>query len=119
MTGEFVFVKDFETWTPPSGRVIEVPPQIRKKRELFGFFRRALELPVDCLRNWDALDECLHDLSWLGESPHIILVHRELPFGENSTKSRMVYLEMLQGLVQDNMEVSVRWTIALQESMKW
>lgn len=45
--------------------------------------------------NWDALEECLCDLSWLPADRPIVLVHEDLPFGAGG-QNRAVYLDVLR-----------------------
>ncbi len=43
-------------------------------RDLFDEFAAALEFPDHFGRNWDALDDSVHDLEWLPEGPLALLV---------------------------------------------
>ena len=48
-------------------------------------------------KNWDALNECLHDLSWF-EKKNIVIAHEEIPtMSQTDTK---VYLRILAEAVQ-------------------
>ena len=44
--------------------------------ELFGEWAAALEFPYYFGHNWDAFDECINDLDWLGAEPLVVLVSR-------------------------------------------
>ncbi len=41
---------------------------------LFAALARALEFPAYFGRNWDAVDECLRDLEWLGANRVVLVV---------------------------------------------
>lgn len=113
----FQFVPDPATWAPPSGLVVRVSSRIRDKRALMGTFRQRFALPDWFGENWDALDECLHDLSWL-DAKQVILMHDGVPFTAQSTKLRRIYLELLTGLAEDNAGPGPRWTIVFPESSR-
>jgi RNAse (barnase) inhibitor barstar len=48
--------------------------EMRTKAALFDEFAAALQFPDYFGRNWDALDECLNDLSWLPGRAYLLLV---------------------------------------------
>jgi hypothetical protein len=81
-----------EDW-PAAAWVAQVPASIRDRDELFDVLTRELRLPGYFGRNWDALDECLRDLSWIDQRD-VILAHHGLPFGLGS-HGLAVYLQML------------------------
>ena len=49
---------------------------MRTKGELLAEFGRALEFPDYFGQNWDALQECLTDLSWLPGDIYVVLIER-------------------------------------------
>jgi hypothetical protein len=59
-------------------RIVTLPSGIRDRSELFELLRSRLPLPDYFGGNWDALSECLRDLSWLTQR-RVALVHEELP----------------------------------------
>ncbi len=69
-----------------------VPSGISTKEELLETLARLLKLPAYFGGNWDALEECLRDLSWIKERT-IVLFHHDLPSLERS--SLRTYLEIL------------------------
>jgi RNAse (barnase) inhibitor barstar len=69
-----------------------VRPEVSSNEQLFEALSQALRLPDYFGRNWDALDECLHDLSWIPER-HIMLIHDALP-GLDEESLRM-YIRLL------------------------
>jgi len=44
--------------------------------------------------NWDSLEECLCDLSWLGAEGKVVLVHEHVPLG--SDEQRKLYADILR-----------------------
>lgn len=53
---------------------IDLPPQVTPAT-LFEGFASALRFPDWFGANWDALSDCLTDLSWLDESGYLITLH--------------------------------------------
>ncbi len=55
--------------------------RIDAKQGVFDALARALEFPAWFGRNWDALEDCLTDLSWRAGEGHVLLLggHAELP----------------------------------------
>lgn len=91
-------VADPARFTDPTAFVVRVPRGVRSKVKLLGMLARQLRFPRYFGWNWDALEECLRDLSWLGEPRKIVIVHESLPFGANSDL-RATYLAILGDLV--------------------
>ena len=48
--------------------------RMRTPQDLFAEFARALQFPSYFGNNWDAMDECLNDLSWLPPGAVIVTV---------------------------------------------
>ena len=80
--------------------VVWVPRSVRSKEKLLGLLSRALHFPNYFGGNWDALEECLHDLHWLPEKCSIAIVHERLPFGEG--ENRQIYGEILEAAMQNS-----------------
>jgi len=59
-----------------------VPRGINGKLPLIEALRRALNFPEYCGSNWDSLEECVRDLSWLPAGT-VVLVHEDLPLHDN------------------------------------
>jgi len=63
------------------GRALDVAEISLAKEHLFKAFASALEFPAWFGQNWDALEDCLGDLSWRAAEGHVLLVlhHDRLP----------------------------------------
>ncbi|WP_172204046.1 barstar family protein [Niveibacterium sp. COAC-50] len=75
---------------------IDLPSQVTPAT-LFEGFASALRFPEWFGANWDALADCLTDLSWLDESGYLITLRgygRAFPAGSADA-------EMLQGVLED------------------
>lgn len=113
-----LFVHDpYEEATGPGLRVW-VSHRIRTKRELFVALARQLHFPSHFGGNWDALNDCLHDLSWLPDPEEIVLIHDGLPFGVGPSRSRRIYLELLAGLLEDDACGPSRWTLVFPTDVR-
>jgi hypothetical protein len=84
---------------PEYGRVVRLSKGIKSKRELLDFLAEALEFPSYFGCNWDALDECLTDLSWI-PNDKIIIWHEDLPLINQPAEAK-IYLEILRDLAVD------------------
>jgi hypothetical protein len=73
---------------------IRVPSGMQSKQKLLGLFAKPLRFPKYFGWNWDAFEECLHDLSWLPEQQPIVVMHAALPFSDG--ENRQIYLDILQ-----------------------
>lgn len=80
-----------------NGFVARLPSGISSREHLFDLLTHALRLPPYFGRNWDALEECLRDLSWI-MARRVILVHGDLP-GLESDDLR-VYIDILSNSVR-------------------
>jgi RNAse (barnase) inhibitor barstar len=74
--------------------VADVPASIRSKQKLLRTLAAQLRLPDYFGYNWDALEECLQDLSWLPEG-NVQIRHRDLPLSPGS-QDRRTYLQILR-----------------------
>jgi RNAse (barnase) inhibitor barstar len=78
--------------------VARIPNGLRSRDELFAALRRELRLPEYFGDNWNALIDCLRDLSWIKE-PRVLLIHADVP--KLKRKDLVTYLEVLSDSVQD------------------
>jgi len=79
-------------------RIVRVPAGILRKRELLTVIARGLNFPKYFGWNWDALEECLCDLSWIETPRRIVLMHEGLPF-QPDWENRSIYLSILKDAV--------------------
>lgn len=77
----------------------EVPAGIQSEAVLMEALFDALRFPDYFGSNWDALWECICDLSWLPPGD-VVLRHKDLPLTEDRG-SLLTYLTILQNAVQN------------------
>jgi RNAse (barnase) inhibitor barstar len=82
---------------PPSSAVVDVRAGIQTKKVLLRELAQALRFPDHVGSNWDALEECIRDLSWLPPGT-IVLRHHDLPLRRDVASQRM-YLSILRDTV--------------------
>ena len=95
-------LSSFRFETPASGipgaHVARVPRGIKSKKDLLLALRDGLRLPEYFGGNWDALEECLKDLSWIPEK-RVVIVHDDVP--ALSPKDAWTYLAILSDAARD------------------
>lgn len=79
--------------------VLRVPAGIRSKADLLAALASAGHFPDYFGGNWDALQDCLRDLSWISNRK-VVVVHSDLPLRANPIECR-TYLEILQTALAD------------------
>jgi hypothetical protein len=94
----------------PPPLVVRLPRGCRVKQELLAEYVRQLRLPDYFGWNWDALEECLRDLSWLAPGRTVMIAHAGLPL---RGRSRRVYLEVLDNVVRHWRE-SKQWKVRVK-----
>ncbi len=93
----FEFVEDTTGFRAPDFHVFRLDGRLRRKRDLLRALANELKFPSYFGENWDALEECLSDLSdlsWLDGPPGVVLVHKYLPLTDE--QQRKVYLDILR-----------------------
>lgn len=78
--------------------VVEMPAGIKTKEALLDELYQRLRFPDYFGDNWDALWECIRDLSWLPAGP-VILKHHDLPLA-GDVASQKTYLSILRDTVE-------------------
>lgn len=99
----------FQFYTEPVGELSSpsqpgilkavIPPGINGKSRLLQVLHKQLKLPDYFGANWDALDECLRDWSWLEGLQGVRIIHSDLPF-QPGRRSRRIYLQILHDALQ-------------------
>lgn len=89
---------------PAETLLVDVPSSIASPMELFKFLAVKLQFPGYFGENWDAMDECLADLSWL-KVAKVVLFHDGLPL--SSKKDQRIYLDILDSLSAEHLAVPV------------
>jgi len=92
------FVTNPVQFRPEGSYVGRVPAGVSGKEQLMRVLEEVLQLPDYFGRNWDALEECLRDLSWLPPG-RISLIHDALP--ELPPKDLRTYVDVLANAVSD------------------
>lgn len=95
---KFRFVADPVQCRPEGGHVGRVPAGVSDKEQLMRVLEEALRLPDYFGRNWDALSDCLRDLSWLPPG-RVHLVHDAVP--DLLPKDLRSYVDVLATAVAD------------------
>lgn len=83
--------------------VAEMPTGIKTKDALLDELYQRLRFPDYFGDNWDALEECIRDLSWLPAGP-VVLRHYDLPLA-GDVGSQKTYLSILRDAVEK------KWTV--------
>ncbi|MFN0018469.1 MAG: barstar family protein [Pirellulaceae bacterium] len=74
--------------------VANIPASVRSKQRLLRILANQLQFPSYFGNNWDALEECLRDLSWL-PAGNIVIHHCDMPLPPGSP-DRKIYLQILE-----------------------
>jgi len=72
----------------------------RGKRALFTAFSREFAFPATFGGNWDALADCLQDLSWRTESGRVVLIRGAAAFAAASGDDHATLCEILEACAQ-------------------
>lgn len=88
----FVFASDPLSIVRPEAHTCLIPSATNAKHDLLAFLATCLQFPKYFGNNWDALADCLGDLSWL-QHKTVILIHPSVPVLDR--KDLVTYLEVL------------------------
>lgn len=94
----FKFSKSLPSYDSAKVFYVRVDPEISTAEELVRSFYYLLWLPGYFGFNWEALYDCLRDLSWI-KLEKVVIVHEGLP--NLSREDLGVYLEVLHDSVAD------------------
>ncbi|MDB5339520.1 MAG: hypothetical protein JWN70_5139 [Planctomycetaceae bacterium] len=82
----------------PGIYVARIPQGIDRKSMLLRSLARELKFPDYFGCNFDALEDCLRDFSWLPDCRKIVIIHTGLPMRRNRV-SLAAYLQILSAAV--------------------
>jgi len=94
----FLFSDKPHTIATSDDFLLVIPQGILTKQQLLAHYASACSFPSYFGHNWDALEECLGDLSWI-RPQRILIVHEDLPLANDDQQCR-VYLDILAGAVE-------------------
>jgi RNAse (barnase) inhibitor barstar len=94
--------------------VVRIPRGIADKPDLLRHIAAKLNFPDYFGFNWDALDECLADLSWL-QAREAYRWHEEIPLSDEPAEARR-YLQALREVLREPGSVQLR--ISFPETIK-
>lgn len=83
--------------------VAEVRAGVGNPQSLFEELAESLRFPDYFGFNWNALEDCIRDLSWLPPGP-VVLMHRDLPL-TGDVASQKTYLSILRDTVEKRGEL--------------
>jgi RNAse (barnase) inhibitor barstar len=90
---QFEFVSDLTGFRAQGWLVVRLQGRLRRKQDLLRALAKGLKLPTYFGGNWDALEECLRDLSWRGTGTQLVLVHEHAPLADD--RQRAIYAQIL------------------------
>ncbi len=90
----FEYVSDLTGFRVPTGLLVRLTGRLRRKQDLLRALDDGLKFPDYFGWNWDALEECLSDLSWLHAPQGIVLLHKHLPLMDK--QQRQIYFDILR-----------------------
>jgi hypothetical protein len=93
----FEFVDDLTGFRAPDWVVVRLPGRLSRKQDLLRALAVGLKFPGYFGYNWDALEECLDDLSWLGQQTRIVILHKYVPLRDD--EQRRTYCSILRQAV--------------------
>ena len=86
--------------------VVRIPEGITHKENLLRYIAAKLNFPDYFGFNWDALDECLADLSWL-QTSKVLFWHDDIPLSNEPEEARR-YLQVLHEVLSEPGRVQLR-----------
>lgn len=89
----FVFYANSPAFDEQQDFVAHIAASIGDTKTLFDVLFHKMQLPGYFGFNWDALSDCLRDLSWI-EQRRVIIVHHDVP--HLTTEDLSTYLSVLE-----------------------
>jgi RNAse (barnase) inhibitor barstar len=101
---------------------VNVPARLTSKKALLATLAAQLRFPDYFGENWDALEECLSDLSWLPVGP-VIVIHADLPL-INDIRNAKIYVVILRDAVRkmsklDDHPLSIVFPDRCRDQVSW
>lgn len=93
----FLFTDDPAALVGEETLCLQVPLALAEKQAVLTWYAEALRFPSYFGENWDALNDCLSDLSWIAEK-NILISHHDMPLTTVPT-DRSIYLDILANAV--------------------
>jgi RNAse (barnase) inhibitor barstar len=99
-----------------------ISANIASKQTLIAMLDKQLSFPDYFGGNWDSLEECLRDLSWL-PAGNVVLIHADVPL-VNEVANARTYLAMLGDAVRkmsksEDRALSVVFPTKFREQIEW
>lgn len=91
----------------------------RGKGGLIDEFAKTLKFPRHFGRNWDALNDCLSDLSWLDGKGWALILLRADSFAETNEEAFHTALDVLEGVVEYWREQKKPFWVFVQGKPGW
>jgi RNAse (barnase) inhibitor barstar len=76
--------------------------KMKTKKNLFDEFNKLLHFPIYFGNNWDAFDECINDLTWLGLNKHgyVFFISKSLSIlNAETTKDFSIFINIIKDIV--------------------
>lgn len=89
----FLFTDDAAAYTTGDTLLLMVPAGLADKQAVLAWYAEVLRFPPHFGGNWDALNDCLSDLSWIVEK-NIHIGHHDMPL-TTAPADRSIYLDVL------------------------
>lgn len=94
-----MFIEDSLSIKQSNDLITIISDHLHSKELLLTAFIRRANFPEYFGMNWDAFDECLHDLSWLNNQ-RLVIAHKTLPLSDSECDLK-IYLQILNQTVRD------------------
>lgn len=93
--------------------------EISTKEQLFVSFKEALSFPDYFGMNWDALEDLLKDLSWLGdvESVRLTFINQKMILSSDDEKDIVIFKRIMTSAVEywEKTEEGIKLSVEFKE----